>query len=117
MNEKNKSRQKLSPSADLEMSVLKPGEYQATCKRSYTAAETVTPPATPRPPAPALLAGVVGSAGTLFGNPDYILETADVPEFSSLAEMQADCAHRRARWQHTAPGQVTHLPAAGTGLL
>lgn len=31
--------------------------------------------------------------------------------------MQADCAHRRARWQHTAPGQVTHLPAAGTGLL
>lgn len=48
MNEKNKSKKKLSPPADTEMSVLKPDEYQATCKRSYTTAEsdskTLPPP-------------------------------------------------------------------------
>lgn len=93
MNEKNKSRQKLSPSADLEMSVLKRSAREVTQQLRVTVKHPSSPSPLASPwPAPALLAGVVGSARTLFGNPDYILETARVPEFSSLAKMRADCA-------------------------
>lgn len=100
------------------MSVLKPDEYQATFKRSYTAAESDSNTPSPPRPAPAPLAGIVGRDSRNFIWKSR-LHTWDCPwsriqlrgrDASWLCTLQSQMAAH-------SPWQVTHLPAAGTGLL
>ena len=96
------------------MPVLKPDKYQATCKRSYIAAETVT--------VKPIMTGdtrIQQKHRNLILKSDCILGTTTVPDLSSLAEMLAECAHRRKTlprrtaantlWASNSPPSCSHI--------
>ena len=110
-----------STSADLDMPVLKPDKYQATCKRSYIAAERVT--------VKPIMTGdtwIQQKHRNLILKSDCILGTTTVPDLSSLAEMLAECAHRRKTlprrtaantlWASNSPPSCSHRAMSGKGI-